>query len=106
MKKYSLLNVLALIIFFFISSCKKDVSVGNSIYINPPPGAGIFLKTNAGPDDVIYLPTNYSTLSGRVSYNGTGAFSVVWKKISGPTSFLIEKPDSLLTRISDLVNGT
>jgi hypothetical protein len=67
-----------------------------------PPGT-IALQVGAGPDHLVYLPTDYCTLFGWVS--GYSTFTVEWRQISGPTSCLIENPYSLGTNVSHLVKG-
>src|SRR4030095_3483381 len=57
-----------------------------------PPGT-IALQVGAGPDHLVYLPTDYCTLFGWIS--GYSTFTVEWRQISGPTSCLIENPYSL-----------
>lgn len=114
MKKYSLLNVLALIIFFFISGCKKEAPVSNSTYINPsppppPPPPPVISNTAptsyAGQDIIITLPTNFCTLSGQAHDIENNIRTILWSKISGPSSFRIEHPDSLATKVNDLQKG-
>jgi hypothetical protein len=104
MKQYSLLNLFAFITLLFISGCKKESS-STPTAPPPPPLRTIILDANAGPDDSIFLPTNYCMLSGGVNYNGNDTLSVVWSKISGPTSFHIEEPNSLRTKVSNLISG-
>lgn len=64
---------------------------------NTPPAA------YAGTDQVVFLPANECKLVG--SYSGTGIQSVLWRKISGPSSFSIENPDLLTTKVQNLQKG-
>lgn len=69
----------------------------------PPPSTAIALSASSGTDQMVFLPNDYCTIGGWVS--GYASFTVLWNKISGPTSFSIELPNSLRTKISNLVNG-
>jgi hypothetical protein len=68
--------------------------------INQPPIA------KAGPDQTITLPTNNVLLDGGESSDPDGSIIAYnWKKISGPPSFYIIKPDSSKTDVSALAVG-
>ena len=62
-------------------------------------------KANAGPDKLVYYPTNFTNLSGSMSTWGNIIQTISWSKISGPSSFLIETPNSLGTKVSNLQIG-
>ena len=61
--------------------------------------------SNAGQDIVIFFPTNFCTLSGKAQDIENNIQTILWSKISGPSSFFIEHPDSLLTKVSNLQIG-
>ncbi|MBS1919506.1 MAG: hypothetical protein JST17_04555 [Bacteroidetes bacterium] len=88
------------------TSCKKDYPV----YITPTPPSStssILLNVSAGEDKMVVLPADHCTLYGsfRCIRSLNDNFSFQWKKISGPASFVIEKPDSLGTKVSNLTIG-
>src|SRR5215207_1054862 len=75
---------LLLIIILIIFSCKKEYSCEDCEEVNKPPIAV------AGPDQVITLPTDSILLDGRSSSDPDGTISNwLWKKISGPATFII-----------------
>jgi hypothetical protein len=53
----------------------------------------------------IELPLNFAMLNGEVSGPGRNGARFSWQKINGPASYLIEKPDSLFTKVSNLEVG-
>lgn len=79
-----------------------NVIVSNSTSTtNKPPSA------NAGPDKSIILPTNSVTLNGTGSKDPDGSITkYAWRKMSGPSSFMIVSPSSAITVVSKLVAGT
>ncbi|HET6766578.1 MAG TPA: kelch repeat-containing protein [Chitinophagaceae bacterium] len=60
---------------------------------------------NAGPDQVISLPKNNVLLNGSSHDPDGNITSYDWIKISGPSLFNIAKATSVLTQVSDLVEG-
>lgn len=71
---------------------------------NPPPAQTSLVK--AFPDITIDLPLNAVMLQGRVWISPQMVSRQQWTKISGPASGVIERPDSLYTRVSNLEAGT
>jgi len=71
-----------------------------------PAASNIPPVANAGPDQIITLPTNSVILSG----NGTDADGIVvsylWTKISGPAAGTITNPNVAATSVTGLVVGT
>jgi hypothetical protein len=61
--------------------------------------------SNAGQDIVIFFPTNFCTLFGNAHDIENNIRTILWSKISGPSSFLIEDTDSLSTKLSNLQAG-
>jgi hypothetical protein len=76
------------------------VIVDSVITTNHPPIA------DAGPDQIITLPTNTITLDGSRSAdleNNITDYS--WVKISGPTSFTIGNSNAIQTQLTNLIQG-
>ena len=61
----------------------------------------IYLKAN---DIRLILPTNFCWLEANYS-NSNPIKEIVWKKISGPSNYIIESPNSLNTKVSKLEKG-
>jgi hypothetical protein len=61
---------------------------------------------DAGGDRHTVLPDNTVTLNATASDFDGSIVSQLWTKISGPTSYTITSPTSLLTPVTDLVEGT
>lgn len=100
MKKYLQLIVLISCIGYFVFiSCQKEISRGGSNRQKPP-------ISNAGPDQVITLPTDSILLDGRSSSDPDGRISGwLWKKISGPASFNINRSADSITVVNNLTAG-
>lgn len=61
---------------------------------------------NAGPDIAITLPTNSASLNGSASVDPLGQIKAYkWRKISGPSQFAMGSATSVITPISNLVEG-
>src|SRR5712671_539161 len=90
--------------------CKKEEPAGNSTYINPPqpPPPPVIPNTapvvNAGNDTTINLSGNI-VLSGSAYDAENNIRTILWSKISGPSSFHIVHPDSLTTTVINLQIG-
>ncbi len=83
----------------FHLSCKKEYSC-EGCNVNKPPIA------NAGPDQVIALPTDSVSLDGSSSSDPDGTIgSFQWTKITGPASFTIYDPSGTITVVKDLIAG-
>ncbi len=98
MKRINLYCFLILSTILLIDSgCTEDSSASNTI--ESP------INSNAGEDIQLLLPTNFSWLSG--SYSDTKTTNhIIWKKVSGPSSYVLESPNSLKTKVSNLETGT
>jgi hypothetical protein len=59
---------------------------------------------SAGGDIQVILPTDFFWLSGSYSDNAL-IDNFVWKKISGPSIYILESPNSLRTKVSKLEKG-
>jgi hypothetical protein len=81
-------------------SCRKENSCANCSNYNKPPIA------NAGPNQIITLPTNTISLDGSYSIdpdNNISSYS--WTQISGPSSSSISDPNAARTTADSLVQG-
>lgn len=100
MKKINLVLLLfCIIILAENTGCKKEsVQPGNNT--NKPPIA------RSGNDTSIVLPANSVKLNGADSYDpDNDSITYKWTKKSGPNSFTIVNPDSLITTVTNLVEG-
>lgn len=81
------------IVFFF--SCKKEGGT------NKTPVA------IAGRDTIIVLPVDSVILDGSASYDPDGSITEFsWSKISGPSSLLLINPQSAITKVKNMGQGT
>ncbi len=120
MKKLFFLQSLMLSIFILVVNrgCEKETPVTVTLVSPPPPlppplsphppnnDPRIFAQANV--DIAVELPINFAILSGHDygTYNiPVSDLSYKWRKISGPSSFLLESPDSLRTKVSNLEKG-
>jgi hypothetical protein len=107
MKKHNLILLLscfALIIEY--TSCKPERPVipantgGSGGTINRSPIA------KAGDDTLILLPVNSVKLKGTGSYDpDNDNITYKWTRLNGPGTFTIVNPDSLITNVTNLVQG-
>ncbi len=101
------INLYGLLIFgttvLIISGCTEEtLSIAPPL---PPVITGPPISY-AGGDIIVLLPTDFFWLSG--TYSDTGAvkiYNILWKKISGPSSYILENPNSLRTKVSKLEKG-
>lgn len=84
-----------LLFLFILTGCEKD---------HPKPGSAP--RAFAGKDIYVALPADSATLKGVAKDDPFDKLKVSWKKISGPASYVIEKPGSFQTRVRNLVKGT
>jgi len=116
MKKINLIkHLLIMTVVLVNTNCRKEQPVSTNTSTTPtqtptPPAPSssqpaILLNAGAGTDHLVFLPTNYCRLDGWFSSNGINTFSFAWKKISGPASFLLEGPNLLSTKVSNLTSG-
>lgn len=75
------------------------------VTVNPEPIPNVAPVVNAGPDQIITLPTNSATLSGSATDNDGTIVSHGWLKISGPAGGTIASPSNYTTGISALQEG-
>jgi hypothetical protein len=118
MKNINLILYLFTVMLFMIDTgCKKDEPPRISTILNPPTPppppppppppspASIPPAVRAGTDKLVFYPTNFTRLYGSLSTWGNVIQTIGWSKISGPSSFLIETPNSLGTKVSNLQIG-
>ena len=73
----------------------------------PPPPPAPAPVANAGTDQTIVLPTNYSNLSGTGSYSQNGSItSYNWTEVSGPSTASMSNAWAANNTVSGLVAGT
>lgn len=82
MKHQYVFIIVNLAVAIFFASCKREDCEGY-INDNKPPIA------IAGPDQVITLLTDSVSLDGSASNDADGRNERLWKKISGPASFIL-----------------
>lgn len=69
--------------------------------LNIPPVA------EAGPDQTILLPASSVTLNGSASKDSNGIIiQYAWRQLSGPSTSVLSKPDSVITDAGGLAAGT
>jgi hypothetical protein len=111
MKKINSHKYLLFIAILFIkTSCSKDDNYSKNNSATPIKSE---LSNNpkhnihASEDYIVILPSDSTWLSR--SYTNTGNinldYSFVWKKISGPSTFVLENPNLLSTKVNKLSKG-
>ena len=107
MKKFHVIVCFtALLGLFSMAGCKKETTANSSLPPGPslpPLASNSAPKANAGVDILVILPVNSCVLYGSTS--GSNIKSYAWKKISGPSTYILESPDSLGTKVSNLEKG-
>ncbi|HZK71181.1 MAG TPA: right-handed parallel beta-helix repeat-containing protein, partial [Clostridia bacterium] len=73
-----------------------------TITVNPQKN----ISPNAGPDQTIMLPVNSIILTGSATDSNGQITKYLWEKISGPSDFNIENPNSAVTNVTGLTKGT
>jgi len=91
------------------SSCTEDslptVPHTNTVPPTTEPQTPI-PTVSAGEDLQVILPADFCWLSGNYSYvEARDIDKILWKKISGPPSYIMENKDSLKTKLSNLEKG-
>lgn len=104
MKKIFLIPVLLL---FVCSACEKDTVVSPATATAPPlpPPPNTAPQAVAGSDVRILLPVDSATLHGTYYDTPFDNVQPKWRKISGPNSFVIDNPESMKTKVRNLVKG-
>ena len=98
--------VLGLAILSGIGCKKETVNVPDPVHVRPevlrtysPPAA------YAAEEGLVFLPADSFELYGWSSPDPYATISCMWRKISGPSSYKINSPNLLRTRVNDLVKG-
>ncbi len=101
MKKHFIyISFIILIAYLTQTSCIKETSCEKCLAGNKQPIA------NAGPDQLITLPTDSVSLDGSASSDPDGRISsYLWTKISGPASFAFTQANASITKVKALVKG-
>lgn len=77
-----------------------------SVIVKPAEPANRPPVANAGPDMVITLPANSTTLNGSASSDPDGTIAAYqWTRISGPATFTIANTSGVTTALNNLVEG-
>lgn len=101
------------IVVFLTIACITIIIVSNSCKNVPPPPPPPFIVNNnshpvakAGNDTTIILPANQVKLDGTGSYDpNNDSITYEWTRLNGPSAYTIENPDSLITNVTNLVQG-
>ena len=110
--KSSILSICSLLLLaslmFINISCEPDRRGLLPIRRVPPPPTfpNQSIWVDAMRNITIERPMNFAILSGSVTGNGREGSIVQWEQMSGPTGCIIENPDSVITRVSNLVFGS
>jgi len=118
MKSSKALAFFAIVIIMIANTgCQKDDPTSTQVNISqlppppfPPPAppssrANTAPQAFAGGDQLVFFPTNFCILKGNAYDVENNVRSILWSKVSGPSSFHIEHPDSVFTKLSDLAIG-
>src|SRR4030095_7640786 len=79
-------------------TCSEGGGGGGAAYNTAP-------ISNAGDDQYVFSPADFCILNGVAPDLADNIPGILWTKISGSSSFLIEHPDSLSTKVSNLQLG-
>ncbi len=106
MKRINLYGLLiSITTLLIISGCTEEtLSNTPSPVITKP--SNLSSLSYAGGDIQVLLPTDFCWLSG--VYNAPESITIenaLWKKISGPSSYILENPNALRTKLSKLEKG-
>ena len=111
MKPIYLTSCLAILISLINLSCKKETqNITYSQSTSPPttfipPSSNQDIWAHANMDITIELPMNSTILNGGTTGPGRTGAIVKWEKISGPASYILESPESPLTKVTNLEKG-
>lgn len=74
------------------------------VTVNPAPN--LPPSAHAGPDQIITLPLNNTTLDGSASFDPDGTITgYVWVKITGPASGSVSSPSMMMSPVTGLAAG-
>jgi len=83
----------------------KGSSATSTVQITVNPTANIPPIANAGVNKTITLPVNIASLTGSATDSDGHISNYLWEKISGPTNYQIENPNSAIANITGLTEG-
>ncbi|MBN8850254.1 MAG: PKD domain-containing protein, partial [Sphingobacteriales bacterium] len=79
----------------------------DTVIVTVYPAPNVAPVANAGPDQTIVLPTSSATLNGTGSMDSDGTIiSYHWRQVSGPSTGTLSTPDSVITNVGSLVEGS
>lgn len=101
------LLLMPLTILLLMFGCKKENPINPPPPPPPPPLPAVVNVPHLSPGDNLYLllPEDSCILKGTIGNADTTIVSHKWEKISGPSSYNIDKPDALLTKVGKLQKG-
>ena len=105
-KKFLYLLLICCTILSFSISCQREQLPSVTQDNPPPPPPSPAVGVSANVNITLEGPINFAVLSGHVYGMGSNKLTYLWKKISGPASYTIEKADSLQTKVLHLERGT
>ena len=106
-----ILCFVTLILSLINMSCKKVIEGADTtlptppLLPPPPPPSNQNILAQARMNMTIELPMNFAILNGETTGPGRNGAKVKWEKISGPASYLLVHPDSLITKVTNLEKG-
>lgn len=110
-----MINTLRIFIFGAAILINNGCTEGDTLYEAPPtntvpptspPNSASTPSAYAGQDFQVILPTDFCWLRGGYSENGNiKVEKTLWKKISRSSSCVLENPDSLRTKVSNMEKG-
>ena len=103
MKTSKLVPFIAIAILLMVNSgCNKAPFPTSPM---PQTAANTALNCFTGQDILVFFPNNFCRLYGSANDKENNIQTFLWNKISGPSSFHIETPNSLGTKVSNLQMG-
>lgn len=72
----------------------------------PPPVMNTPPMVSAGADIQLMLPVDSCILTGVVTRTGSKIKTYLWEHVYGPAAYKLENPDSLITKLNGLGEGT
>ncbi len=99
--------MIGVVILVVNTHCKKDPAFAKAtgVVVPPPPTVNTAPKSNAGSDQLVVHPASTCLLVGSAYDKESNIQQILWTKISGPASYLIENPNSFRTSVINLEQG-
>ena len=89
-----------------LAGCEKDSTAAQGTLLPPAPVKNTAPRPYAGTDIWVVVPADHCTLSGSAIDAENNVDRYFWKQVAGPLSSIIESPNSIQTRVSNLKKGT